>query len=146
MHHFLFKEGLWLGEGVVQLNLVKEPLKFYSRWQIDMPEPGKIKCTQEIEVAGLSDRMHNVFYMDKLPSDKLKIKLENHSVGQIMAQGLFDEKLIAWEYEKDPNIAFEGYELFQKEDDEKYAFKAEFMAEDQLRSKIEGKLWKAKEK
>ncbi|NGX31415.1 MAG: hypothetical protein K940chlam8_00783 [Chlamydiae bacterium] len=146
MHQFLFEEGVWLGEGTVQLNLVKESLKFYSRWLIHKIGDQKIKCTQEIEVAGLQDHMHNVFYIDILKGDKLKVELENHSVGRLSAKGIFDQNLIAWEYDKNLDVAFEGYELFEKKENNQYQFKAEFMAEDQLRSKLEGKLWKLKEK
>ena len=90
--------------------------------------------------------MHNVFYIDILKGEKLKVELENHSVGRLSAKGIFDQNLIAWEYEKNLDVAFEGYELFEKKENDQYQFRAEFMAEDQLRSKLEGKLWKSKEK
>jgi len=138
-HSFLTQSATWLGEGVVKLNLVQEPMKLYSRWIVDSDEK-KLKCVQEIEIAGVSDRMNNFFSFDFTKLDQIYVEMENSMIGKIEARGLCDEEVIAWEY-VDPTSEFGGYEFYKKEDESHYRFCCEFITKDQLRSHIQGKMW-----
>lgn len=139
-HTFPFRPGKWLGEGVIKLNLIKEPMKFYSRWTITDGDKDRYHCVQEIEVEGLADRMHNEFDFDFSKHDDIQVELENTSIGKVKATGILDPKMIAWEYSNDPG-EFGGYEVYEKEDEKTYNFRSHFITADHLRSFIQGKMW-----
>lgn len=141
-HKFLFSQGDWLGEGTIQLNLVQEPLKFYTLWKVGDRSGEKINCEQEVEVKGLADRMLNAFDIQVDDQGSLAILLENESIGKVKGKGLWDEKVVAWEYEREKGGEFEGFEVFELQPDGTYLFRSEFISQDQLRSSISGKLWK----
>jgi len=136
-HPFIFEAGDWLGEGTITFNLMPEELKYYIRWKFadDMTSQQKI----EIE-SGIETVQNRLCYYDK-DTDRFKISLENDAVGKVEGVGVFDDKNIAWEFRKDPNV-IEGYETYQLQDDGSYSMKAEYMSPDQVRTIIKGKIWK----
>lgn len=145
-HNFIFTPANWLGQGKIQLSMVDEELDFYTRWKINpRNDAGIIECTQEIEITGLSDLMHNEFSFSRLSGGKFEVNLDNHALGEIRGKGLIDEKLIAWEFRM-PDVGFEGYEVYEIQDDGTYLMKAEYSSADQFRTEIAGTVWQKQEK
>lgn len=140
-HAFLFKPGIWLGEGKIQLNLAREPLSFYTRWEVGDKADRRVSSTQLVEVGGLSEKMHNKFQIELEEGGLVKVELENETIGKVDGTGVWDEHLIAWEYGRSSSHDFEGYEVFELQDDGGYLFHSEFMSQDHLRSNISGRLW-----
>jgi hypothetical protein len=144
-HSFILKPDSWLGEGKIQLNMVEEELRFFTRWNISPQNPeGKIECLQEIQVKGLSDIMMNQFMLSDLSSGEFAIELENQALGKVVGKGLINDKVIAWEF-RVPEIGFEGFEFYEKLDDESYLMRAEYSTADEFRTLIQGKIWKQKQ-
>ncbi len=140
-HQFLFTPSAWLGQGKIQLNMVSEELGFFTRWNIGLPDgDGRIECLQEIQVKGLSDVMHNVFSISNLTNGEFTIELENQALGKITGKGLINDKVIAWEFRIE-DIGFEGFEMYEKQDDKNYLMRAEYATSDQFRTLIQGRLW-----
>jgi hypothetical protein len=141
-HQFLMSPSSWLGQGKIQLNMVSEELAFFTRWNIsNVDGDGRIECLQEIQVKGLSDIMHNEFYIYNLANGEFTIDLENQALGKITGTGLVNEKMIAWEFRIE-DIGFEGFELYEKQDDNNYLMRAEYATSDQFRTLIQGRVWK----
>lgn len=140
-HAFLFQPAVWLGEGIIQLNLAREPLSFFTRWEVGLKSKESVVCVQEVEVSGLSEKMHNSFMIDIEENGVLRVELENESIGKAVGRGVWDETIVAWEYGRDANSDFEGYEVFELQKDGGYLFRSEFMSQDQLRSNITGRIW-----
>jgi hypothetical protein len=141
-HHFLLTPSSWLGQGKIQLNMVAEELAFFTRWNSANPDSeGRIECFQEIQVKGLSDVMHNEFLLYNLNSGEFQIDLENQALGRVTGTGLISEKVIAWEF-RIIDIGFEGFELYEKQDENNYLMRAEYATSDQFRTLIQGRLWK----
>jgi hypothetical protein len=140
-HKFILKSKSWLGEGKIQLNMVEEELDFYTRWQV-MPsdEEGAIRAVQEIQIKGLSDIMHNRFIFTEINNGKFLLELENQALGKVVGTGIFDKKLIAWEFRL-KEIGFEGFEFYEKQKDGSYLMRAEYATTDQFRTAIRGKVW-----
>lgn len=132
---------MWNGEGNIRLNMVDEELGFYTRWNISEVDPGRIECIQEIQVKGLSDIMLNQFSFFDLSLNNFSIQLENHALGSIQGTGLITDKIIAWEF-RIPDIGFEGFEFYEKDQEESYLMRAEYATRDQFRTLIQGRLWK----
>lgn len=140
-HPFILKPSSWLGEGKIQLNMVEEELSFYTRWNVaQKDETGKIECFQEIQVKGLSDIMHNQFFLYDLTSGTFVIELENSSLGKVTGAGLITDKVIGWEFCA-VDIGFEGFEFYEKQPDNTYLMRAEYATSDQFRTVIKGKVW-----
>jgi hypothetical protein len=140
-HPFILKPSSWLGEGKIQLNMVEEELSFYTRWKISQrDEGGKIECLQEIQVKGLSDIMHNQFLFYDLTPGTFIIDLENPALGKVTGTGLITDKVIAWEFRASA-IEFEGFEFYEKQEDNSYLMRAEYATSDQFRTLIKGKVW-----
>ena len=146
-HSFILKPDAWLGEGKIQLNMVDEELSFFTRWNISPKSPeGKIECLQEIQVKGLSDIMMNQFLLSNLghsETGEFAIELENQALGKVTGKGLINDKVIAWEF-RVPEIGFEGFEFYEKIDEETYLMRAEYSTADEFRTLIQGKIWKQK--
>jgi hypothetical protein len=142
-HQFLLTPSAWLGQGKIQLNMVSEELGFFTRWNAENVDGnGRIECLQEIQVKGLSDIMHNEFLIYNLnASGEFSIDLENQALGRITGTGLINEKVIAWEF-RVVEIGFEGFELYEKQDENNYLMRAEYATNDQFRTLIQGRLWK----
>ncbi len=131
----------WLGQGKIQLNMVAEELGFMTRWHIKpIDGDGRIECTQEIQVKGLSEVMHNEFLIHNLIGGEFSIDLENQALGRVTGKGLINDKVIAWEFRVEA-IGFEGFELYEKQDDKNYLMRAEYATDDQFRTLIQGRLW-----
>ena len=141
-HGFILSPSTWLGEGKIRLNMVEEELAFYTRWDISNSDPaGKIDCTQEIQVKGLSDLMLNQFSFFDLSANNFTIELENQALGRVKGEGLINDKVIAWEFRIE-DIGFEGFEFYELQPDNSYLMRAEYATSDQFRTLIQGKMWK----
>jgi hypothetical protein len=140
-HSFIMTPRSWLGEGKIQLNMVEEELGFFTRWKIaGKDDTGKIECVQEIQVKGLSDIMHNQFLFFDLSSNQFAIELENQALGRVLGKGLVSEKVIAWEFRIE-DLGFEGFEFYEKQEDNSYLMHAEYATTDQFRTIIKGRVW-----
>lgn len=140
-HQFLLKAGTWLGQGNIQLNMVSEELGFFTRWNVsNIDGEGKIECVQEIQVKGLSEVMHNAFLIRNFNEGEFAVDLENQALGKISGKGLISDKVIAWEF-RVPEIGFEGFELYEIQEDQTYLMRAEYASSDQFRTLIQGRVW-----
>lgn len=140
-HQFLLTPTHWLGQGKIQLNMVSEELSFFTRWNASTVDgDGRIECLQEIQVKGLSDVMHNEFFIYNLANGEFTIDLENPALGRVTGTGLITDKVIAWEFRVE-EIGFEGFELYEKQDDKNYLMRAEYATNDQFRTLIQGRVW-----
>lgn len=146
LHSFILSPGQWLGEGKIQLNMVEEELGFFTRWTVGHPDStGKIECTQEIQVKGLSDIMLNEFVFYDLTPGQFSVELENEALGRVEGSGVINDKVIAWEFRLN-DLGFEGFEFYEKQPDDSYLMRAEYATSDQFRTLIQGKVWKKAEK
>ncbi len=144
-HQFLITPGNWLGQGKIQLNMVSEELAFFTRWNVSTPDQdGKISCVQEIQVKGLSDIMSNQFAIYNLVHGEFTIDLENQALGKITGKGLINDKVIAWEFRIE-DINFDGFEMYEKQDEKNYLMRAEYATSDQFRTLIQGRVWQQEE-
>ncbi len=118
-----------------------EELDFYTRWNLGKIDPqGQIPAFQEVQIKGISDVMHNQFLITDLTPTHFTIELENAALGTITGKGLIKDNLIAWEF-RNSEIAFEGFEFYEKQEDGTYLMRAEYVTPDQDRTVIRGKLW-----
>ena len=141
-HPFIFTPSLWLGEGKITLNMLKEELPFSTRWEVAPTDSyGKITSVQNIHISGVSDSMKNEFSVYNFTPDKFAIELENQSLGRIIGKGKISPEVIAWEFRM-RDLGFEGFEIYQLVEKDKYMMHAEYATNDDFRSVIHGKIWK----
>ena len=140
-HSFIFTPGSWTGEGKILLNMVEEELIFSTNWAIqDKDFVGKVTCAQEIQIQGLSDNMRNELLFYDFKNKVFSVDMENQNVGRIVGTGVYDEKMIAWEFLNN-DMNFEGYEVYQKQPDGSYQMKGEYVTSDQFRTLIEARIF-----
>jgi hypothetical protein len=143
-HSFIFNPGSWIGEGKITLNMVEEELVFNSNWTVqDKDSLGKVTCAQDIAIRGLSDSMRNELTFYDFGGKNFIVDMENQNIGKITGIGVFDEKMIAWEF-RDNEQNFEGYESYDLQPDGSYLMRGEYVTSDQLRTCIEAKIWPGK--
>ena len=141
-HQFLFKPGKWLGEGTIDLNMVKDELAFVTRWSVGyLDDYGTIESAQQIQVKGLSENMNNQFLLSDIGGGQFNIELENQSMGKVVGKGLVTDKTIAWEFRLS-ELGFEGMELYQLQNDGSYKMHAEYTTDEEYRTVIDGHIWK----
>ncbi len=140
-HTFLFESKKWLGEGMIKLSMSDEELHFYTRWNLGkLDDSGKIPASQEVQIKGVEDPMHNQFIITDLTPTHFNIELENAALGKISGKGIIKENLIAWEF-RNKEIGFEGFEFYEKQEDGTYFMRAEYATTDHFRTMIRAKIW-----
>jgi hypothetical protein len=137
---FIFTPGLWLGEGKISFSSSLEFLKFYTKWQIVEESSEVMKAVQIIEIQGIEEQIVNMFMFKDITSTSFAVFLENNIVGKISGKGLLDEHLIAWEFRG--QIAFEGFEVYEQQENGDYFLHAEYGSPDQFRTIVEGLIWR----
>lgn len=140
-HSFILSPGSWFGEGKIVLNMVDEDLTFFTTWNILSRDfSGKIPCVQDIQIQGLSDNMRNELTFYDFGVKSFSVEMENQNIGKVVGKGIFDDKLIAWEF-RENDLKFEGYETYRLQEDGSYLMLGEYISTDQLRTQIEGRIW-----
>ena len=138
---FIFTPSLWLGEGKISFSASPEFLKFYTKWEIQEEFPGLMTATQIVEMQGIEEeQVINTFtFRDILPSS-FTVYLENKLVGAVVGKGIRNEKTIAWEFRN--QSAFEGFEVYEQQENGDYFLHAEYGAPQQFRTIVEGLIWR----
>jgi hypothetical protein len=140
-HEFILAPISWLGEGTITLNMVEEDLSFHTKWQvIEKDMAGKIKAVQELQIGGISENMRNELTFYDFTDKKFTIEMENLNIGRVIGEGVFDDKMIAWEF-RDNELNFEGFETYYLQEDGSYLTYSEYVTSDQFRTQIEGRIW-----
>lgn len=139
MEHFIFSEGVWLGEGVITFAGSPDSVKFFTRWTIEREWEGVIACVQEVELHGLEQNSENAVLISEAKEGEFKISLENELMGKVTGKGVYDKKKVAWELRDQPGM--EGYEVYELQENGEYKFHSEFSSPP-FRTIIEGRLWK----
>lgn len=140
-HSFIFSPGTWSGEGKIVLNMVEEELVFNTNWAIQNKDfTGKVSCAQHIQIQGLSENMCNELSFYDFQPKTFSVDMENQNLGRIVGTGVYDEKMIAWEF-RNNDMNFEGYETYHLLEDGSYQMKGEYVTTDQFRTQIEARIW-----
>ena len=140
-HTFLFHPEQWVGDGTITFNEFGHGLKFYTHWKVADHAKEEANCVQEIEVEGLMDKTQNKFTLTEIKNNAFTITLENESLGKVVGKGVYDDKTVAWEF-CNKELGFEGFEVYELQPDGGYVTRGEYISVDQLRTIIEGKIWK----
>lgn len=136
--------GTWEGRGHITFNMSSERLEFSTLWTVEHKENKSIYCVQRIDIDDVEDPMINYFQLNYPENQKFEISLSNEILGQVNGSGLLDDKIMAWEF-RGSELEFEGFELFELQEDGSYQTRAEFSSKDQMRTLIEGKISKKSE-
>lgn len=139
-HEFIFQPGVWIGEGKITFSASPDEVKFYTRWNSKPFNDEAIETSQEVELHGMDDKVTNYFELTDITSENFLLSLENELVGKAHGKGVIDDHTIAWEIKGSDN--FEGYEVYEKQDNGEYLFHAEYTSDDQFRTIIDGRVWK----
>ena len=140
-HSFLFSSQEWVGDGTITFNEFGHGLKSYTHWKVQDLAEDHLTCIQEIEVEGLMDKTQNRFNLTNIKNNTFTISLENESLGKVIGKGVYDDKTVAWEF-SNKELGFEGFEVYELQEDGGYITRGEYISIDQLRTIIEGKIWK----
>ena len=142
-HLFLFNPGCWIGEGKIELSALADKMVYFMRWRSLVVDPDfkEFEATQEVQIAGHTDVMYNHFLLSNFDKGRFDLILDNQAWGEVCGHGMVDERFIGWEF-KSNDLGFEGYEFYELQDDETYIMRAEFVTKDDLRTHIDGKIWK----
>ncbi len=140
-HTFIFNPGAWAGEGKIVLNMVEEELLFNTNWAVQNKDfSGKVTCAQDIQIQGLSENMRNELTFYDFSTKQFSVDMENQNVGRIVGTGIYDEKMIAWEF-RNSDANFEGFETYTLQSDGSYHMRGEYITSDQFRTQIEARLF-----
>ena len=139
-HSFIFQPGTWEGEGKLLLNMVEEELAFKTSWSVQSKDfSGKVVSLQNIQIQGLSEHMQNELTFSNFQPKTFLVEMENQNVGRITGSGVYDEKMIGWEF-RNPDMNFEGFETYHLQTDGSYLMKGEYITSDQFRTQIEARI------
>lgn len=137
---FIFLEGIWLGEGNISLTATDDKVKFYTQWIVSEQAGSVIRCMQKVEMEGVPEGVQNEFLFSNFVDGTFEVVLTNEMLGKVMGKGVIDDKLIAWEFRDQPGI--EGYETYKLQENGEFSFHAEYASPEQMRTVIDGRIWK----
>ena len=137
---FIFTPSVWLGEGKITFSASTEFIHYYTKWEITRLEMDTTKAIQTVEMEGVEEHVVNTFTFYDLKPDAFSVCLENPLVGKIVGEGNRNEQLIAWEFH-DP-LALDGFEVYEKQDNDNYFIHAEYGAPSPYRTLVEGRVWR----
>ncbi len=141
-HQFIFSPGIWIGEGKITFSTSPETIQFYTKWVVEKYDEKKgYFCEQQVEMQGVEESVFNRIIFSHVTPQSFEITLENDLVGTVSGKGLVDPKTIAWEY-RVPGRDFEGFEVYELQDNGDYMLHAEYSSPDQYRTIIDGRIWK----
>ena len=66
--------------------------------------------------------------------------MENQNVGRIAGTGVYDDKMIGWEF-RNNGMNFEGFETYHLQSDGSYLMHGEYVTSDQFRTQIEARIY-----
>lgn len=142
--HFIFEPGVWIGEGKMNFSESSTTVRFYTRWEVEQNPysdyPLEFECKHTVEMQGGNDHVYNKLTFFDIQKESFVVVLENELVGAIEGTGVIEEKKLAWEF-RDP-MHFEGFEVYELQENGDYLFHAEYLSQDNVRSVIEGRIWK----
>lgn len=138
-HLFLFKPGRWVGAGRITFSGSPEFIRFYTSWTIDPVDEREISGWQRVEMQGGDDFLSNHFLFHTFEANHFKVELENSLFGKVQGGGIIDAKTIAWEFRG--NNVVEGFEIYEKQENDDYMLHAEYVSTDFFRSTIDGRIW-----
>jgi hypothetical protein len=139
-HEFIFESGTWIGEGRITFSASPEHLHYYTRWRIEKINDRESVCKQEVEMRGADENVHNKLSFSEVTPKSFKVTLENELIGKVTGTGVTDDKTIAWEYRGHSD--FEGFEVYELQENGDYMIHAEYASSDQYRTIIDGRVWK----
>lgn len=137
---FIFKPGMWIGEGKVTFSASPEMIRFYTKWIVEEEKDHQIFCRQNVEMEGGESHVSNAFTFSNLQPNAFSILLESDLLGVVQGKGLLDDKTIAWEFRGHPE--FEGFEVYELQENGDFLLHAEYSTMDQIRTIIDGRIWK----
>lgn len=141
VHQFILEQGIWYGEGTIKISSTNTIHKFYTKWNIEPMLEGVVRAIQEVEIVDVKDKNRNLFHFSHLEKEQFLIQLENEIFGKVEGRGLIEPNRIAWEFHGDQQI-FEGFELYEKINQDQYSMRAEFMIAGEPHTIISSKIWK----
>jgi hypothetical protein len=139
-HTFIFTPGLWIGEGKITFSASPEHLRFFTKWQCNPLKNGLIDCRQIVEMQDRAENVANAFTFSEISPTGFKAKLVSDMIGAEHGKGIIDQKTIAWEFRGNPD--FEGFEVYELQENGDYMLHAEYTSSEHFRTIIEGRLWK----
>jgi hypothetical protein len=140
LHAFIFEQGLWIGEGKITFSVSPEHIHFYTRWTVEKVADHLIRSLQEVEMHGSDEKVKNEITFSEMTPHSFLIQLENHLIGSVKGKGIIDEKTIAWEVKGEQG--FEGFEVYELQENGDYMMHAEYVSTDQFRTIVDGRIWK----
>jgi hypothetical protein len=140
IHDFIFKPGVWVGEGKVTFSASPEHVRFYTKWTIKKENDQVITCQQHVEMEGGESNVYNTFVFSHILPDSFKVELRSELLDIVQGKGVIDKKTIAWEFRNHPE--FEGFEVYELQDNGDFMLHAEYTSIDQMRTIIDGRIWK----
>lgn len=138
-HEFLLQPGVWIGEGKISFSKSPNTIKFYTKWQVNKSAGQPLHAVQIVEMAGIPDQVINIFEITKIGPESFSITIENEHIGSMVGKGVIEPQLLAWEFRGQGEL--EGFEVYERQENGDYSFRAEYTSPDNYRTLVEGLIW-----
>jgi hypothetical protein len=138
-HEFILSPGVWIGEGKITFSASPEYIKFYTKWEIKQ-EGSILNCIQIVEMQGIDEHVINFLQFSDVTPHSFLVQLENEMMGKVTGTGVIDTTTLAWEFRGQSD--FEGFEIYERQENGDYMLHAEYASPDQFRTIVDGLIWK----
>lgn len=139
--NLFYKPGLWIGEGKITFSASPDHVRVFTRWTYQNQEDPNIHVwSQEVEMHGQEDKIINNYVFTPLTDTTFSVSLHNEVLGKSLGKGVIDNNKIAWEIRS--TEIFQGIEVYELQENGDYMMHAEYAAQDNFRTIIDGRIWK----
>lgn len=115
-------------------------LRFYTKWIVEPPFDKIVNCQQQVEMEGRDENVFNNFTFSNIKANSFDVELTSELLGTIKGKGVIDAKTVAWELRG--HADFEGFEVYELQENGDYMVHAEYISTEQYRTIIDGRIWK----
>ncbi len=91
---------------------------------------------------GADEKVENRFHITPLTETTFSISLENDVIGKGLGKGIISPTKIAWEIKS--LDTFQGFEVYEIQENGDYMLHAEYAAQDGFRTIIDARIWEKK--
>lgn len=117
--------------------MADDELDFRVTWIVLAEDERKIHFSQEVDLVSINEKMRNQFCVSSITPERFVIQLQNQLVKKVEGIGVITPETIAWEFHN-RDQEFEGFEIYDLQEDGSYIMRAEFTAGEGLRTHVKG--------
>lgn len=136
---FLFTPGIWIGEGTIYIGTASTPIRFFTKWTIQLLGKDRLEAIQRIELQGVAEHITNRYLVSEIHATSFSLTWDTALSPPIHGIGCYSTDSLTWSLMGEEG--FQGEEYYLRQNDGSFVFQATYGTDDAFGTRITGHLW-----